>query len=167
MSTAAARLCLAYAGAVCLRRGTVGLGDFTPAALAEAETLALARRLTVVANGNPDPNALHPVRVELDLIDGRTIACDVAQVLGSPSRPLSAEAARAKFTGCCAALPDRGAALWSAVTALETLADGRGLAQLAAGTKFISADPPPTPRRAAPSRAAGREIAGRRPVRRG
>jgi 2-methylcitrate dehydratase PrpD len=123
MSVAYARLCLGYVGAVCLRRGTVGLDDFSPAALGDAETLALARRLDVAADANPDPNALLPQRVELDLTDGRTVACDVRETLGSPARPLSRETARAKFDACCRSLPDRGAALWSAVAELETLAD--------------------------------------------
>src|SRR5439155_14903180 len=123
MDIAYARLCLPYVGAVCLRHGTVGLEDFSAAARADPATLALARRLTVVADGNPDPNALHPVRVELDLTDGRTVACDVADVLGSPARPLSPEVAMAKFDACCAALPDRGAALWDAAMALETRDD--------------------------------------------
>lgn len=125
MGVAYARLCLAYVGAVCLRRGTVGLDDFTRDALADPETLALARRLDVVADANPDPNALMPQRVELDLADGRTVACDVAEALGSPARPLTPAAARAKFDACCRSLPDRGAALWSAAMALETLADSR------------------------------------------
>ena len=51
------RLCLQYVGAVCLRRGTVGLDDFTAAALADPQTLALARRLPVIDDGNPEPNA--------------------------------------------------------------------------------------------------------------
>src|SRR5205823_4171605 len=55
MPVAYARLCLAYAGAVCLRRGTVGLDDFTPAALADPATLALAGRLSVIEDGNPNP----------------------------------------------------------------------------------------------------------------
>jgi aconitate decarboxylase len=118
MTLAYARLCLAYCGAVCLRRGTVGLDDFSPAALADPATLALARRLTVTADGNPDPNALDPARVELDLADSGTVACDVADVLGSPARPLSATAARAKFDACGAA-----AALWDAAMALDTAAD--------------------------------------------
>ena len=45
MTVAYARLCLSYCGAVCLRRGTVGLDDFTPSALADPDTLALAPRL--------------------------------------------------------------------------------------------------------------------------
>jgi hypothetical protein len=84
-------------------------------ALGDPETLALARRLSVVVNGNPDPNAMHPVRVELDLADRSTIACDITEVLGSPSRPLSPDAARAKFAACGAP-----AALWDAVMMLET-----------------------------------------------
>jgi aconitate decarboxylase len=118
MAVAYARLCLPYCGAVCLKRGTVGLDDFMPEALADPEMLALARRLTVIADGNPDPNALHPVRVELDLAGGSTVACDVADVLGSPARPLSPEAARAKFDACGAP-----AALWEAAMALDTATD--------------------------------------------
>jgi aconitate decarboxylase len=126
MTIAHARLCLAYCTAVCLRHGTVGLDDFSAAALAEPVTLALARRLTVIADANPDPNALHPIRVELDLADGRTVACDVSDVLGSSARPLPPEAARAKFAAC-GGPPN----LWDAVMALETLDDVRVLLRCA------------------------------------
>lgn len=122
MSIAYARLCLPYVGAVCLRNGTVGLGDLTQAVLANRETLALAGRLTVTEDGNPDPNALHPVRVELDLADGRTITSDVTAVLGSPERPLSMEQARTKFTACGAS--DE---LWEAATRLKSLDDAARL----------------------------------------
>jgi 2-methylcitrate dehydratase PrpD len=118
MTVAYARLCLSYCGAVCLRRGTVGLDDFTPSALADPDTLALAARLSVIADSNPDPNALAPARVELDLADGRTLACDVTDVIGSPANPLSPEGARAKFTACGA--PD---GLWDAVMSLDSLID--------------------------------------------
>ena len=134
MTVAYARLCLPYCGAVCLRYGTVGLTDFTAAALADPGTIALARRLGVIADANPDPNALHPVRVELDLTDGRTVACDVTQVLGSPARPLSEAAARAKFETCCRSLPDRGEALWEAAMALDTSKDVGELALAARRT---------------------------------
>jgi 2-methylcitrate dehydratase PrpD len=106
MTVAYARLCLSYVGAVCLRRGTVGLGDFDPAAVGDPETLALAQRLSVGTDNNPDPNALHPVRVELDLAD----------VLGSPARPLSPAAARAKFAAC-----GGSPVLWDAVAELERI----------------------------------------------
>ena len=118
MTVAYARLCLAYVDAVCLRRGTVGLTDFTSEALADADTLTLARRLSVIENRNPDPNALHPVRVELDLADGRSVTCDITAVLGSPARPLSPDQARTKFAAC-GARP----VLWDAVMQLETRTD--------------------------------------------
>ncbi len=131
MSVAHARLCLAYCGAAILRRGTLGLDDFSSMALADPDTLALAGLLQVVADGNPDPNALHPVRVELDLADARTIACDVAEVLGSPANPLRPEAARAKFAACTADLP-QAAALWDRIMSLDELDNAAALARLAA-----------------------------------
>jgi aconitate decarboxylase len=136
MTAGYARLCLQYVGAVCLRRGTVGLDDFTAAALSDPATMALAHRLTIIENDDPDPNAMAPLRVEIDLAEGRTVACEVREVLGSPVRPLSAEAARAKFDACWAVVgnlaPSSGAALWDAVSALDTLEDVRTLAPLTA-----------------------------------
>lgn len=125
MTVAHARLCLPYCGAVCLKRGTVGLGDFSPATLADPDTLALASRLSVVADGNSDPNALTPIRVELDLADGGTIGCDVAEVLGSPARPLSHGTAFAKFAACGAPR-----ALWDTVMALNAAGEANTLVSL-------------------------------------
>jgi len=127
MSITHARLCLAYCGAVTLLRGTLGLDDFRLEATADSETLELAGRLHVLADRNPDPNALLPQRIELDLDDGGTLAAEVAEVLGSPMRPLGRDARRAKFTACGAA-----DALWDAVATLDTLADAAVLASLAA-----------------------------------
>jgi aconitate decarboxylase len=118
MSVAHARLCLAYCGAVRLRRGTVGLDDFGDAALTDPVTLDLAGRLEVIANTNPDPNAMHPVRVDLDLVDGRSLVCDVTEILGSPAKPLSREAARAKFGAC-----GGSDTLWEAIANLEAAHD--------------------------------------------
>src|SRR5215469_8982253 len=123
MSVAHARLCLAYCGAVGLRRGTVGLDDFGDAALTDPITLDLAARLDVIADGNPDPNAMHPVRVELDLADDRSLACDVTDIIGSPAQPLSREAARAKFAAC-----GGSDVLWEAIAKLETAHDVASLA---------------------------------------
>jgi 2-methylcitrate dehydratase PrpD len=133
MAPGYARLCLPYVGAVCLRRGAVGLDDFGPAAMADPATLKLARRLTVIDDGNPDINALTPQRVEIDLAAGRTVACSVASVLGSPERPLPLEAAQGKLDAClnfAAASADRGERLWAAVAALDDLEDAAGLANV-------------------------------------
>jgi 2-methylcitrate dehydratase PrpD len=125
MTAAYARLCLSYCGALCLRRGVVGLDDFLPAALADPSTLALASRLSVIADRNPDPNALAPIRVELNLADGRAVACDVTQILGSQARPLPPKATRAKFAAC-GAPPD----LWDAAMTLDALTEAHTLVSL-------------------------------------
>ena len=113
------------------------LQDFTAEALTDPQTLALADRLQVVEDGNPDPNALLPQRVEVDLAGGHTIARSVDTVLGGPARPLAPDAMRRKFEMCWRAAPelplDQSAALWSAVSALETLEDVRVLAALMRG----------------------------------
>jgi aconitate decarboxylase len=92
--------------------------------------------MTVIEDGNPDPNALSPQRVEIDLAEGRTVAAAVTSVFGSPERPLSPEAARAKFRNCWQSVhdlpPEQGTALWDAVFTLETLDDVRLLAGLGA-----------------------------------
>lgn len=77
----------------------------------------------MIADANPDLNAMHPVRVELDLADRRRLACDVTDILGSPARPLPHEAARAKFAACGGA-----DALWEAIASLETAHDVASLA---------------------------------------
>jgi len=69
--------------------------------------------------------------VELDLADGTTLALDIDDVTGSPARPLSPAAARAKFDSCCRSA-STAAALWSAALALETLDD------VAAVTRFTT-----------------------------
>jgi aconitate decarboxylase len=131
-----ARLCLQYVAAVCLRRGNVGLEDFTATALADSATLALARRLPIIEDGNPDPNALSLQRVEIDLAEGRTVVCDINQVLGSPERLLSLEAAKAKFAACwrwaSGPAAEQGTALWEAVSALDSLDDVSSLPALTA-----------------------------------
>src|SRR5207302_8416725 len=90
----------------------------------DPDTLALAHRLSVIADDNPNLNALHPVRVELDLAGGSSIACDVADVLGSPARPLSPAAARAKFAAC-----GGPPALWDAAMALDNFTNTGDLLQ--------------------------------------
>jgi aconitate decarboxylase len=135
MAPAYARLCLPYIGALLLRRGEVGLEDFTPAALADPTTLDLARRIAVVEDGNPDPNALGPQRVEIDLASGERLETEVAAVIGSPANPLSPAAAKEKFTRCRRAAglaEERAERLWEAAFAVERLADAGELARLAA-----------------------------------
>lgn len=84
-----ARLCASYVAACALRRGTVTVEDFRASALGDADSLALAQRIAVRTDGNPDPNALTPVSVEIRLKDGRSFDTRLDVVYGNPARPLS------------------------------------------------------------------------------
>jgi 2-methylcitrate dehydratase PrpD len=97
MAVSYARLCAPYVLACALQGGGVGLDDFQPAALADPTRLALAQRISLSADGNPDPNALAPVTVIVRLHDGARHDLRITDVYGSPARPMSREAHLAKF----------------------------------------------------------------------
>lgn len=97
-----ARLCLPFLAAVTLLRGTVSLGDFQPATLTDPEVLALAARIRVVADDNPDLAAFVPARASARGLDGREWSEGVAAQFGSPEWPLSEAEHCAKAQGCLA-----------------------------------------------------------------
>jgi 2-methylcitrate dehydratase PrpD len=132
-----ARLCLPYCAAHALRHGGVGLEAFTPQALADAATHALAAKITVVKTEHPDPAAFTPQRAVATLADGRTLEARVDILLGAPSRPLTDDQAMGKFLACAqfAGLPaPNAAALIDAVERLPALEDVGALGRLAAGS---------------------------------
>jgi aconitate decarboxylase len=123
-----ARLSAPYAIACALQGGAVDLDDFKPAALADPVRLALAARVEVETDGNPDPNALGPVEVAVLLRDGARREIRIAEVYGSPARPMGREAHLAKFrrnwlAGAKPLAPAAGERLIALVDALETLSD--------------------------------------------
>lgn len=127
-----AKLCFAYVAAVTLRRGTVLQSDFEPRALADRDTHALAARITVGVDGNPDPNAVGPQRVTVRLRGGRELGRTVEYAIGDPRRPLPRERQLEKFWRCwCgAARPldeQSGVRFLADCDALERLPDVRVL----------------------------------------
>ncbi len=123
-----ARLCCRYVAACALLRGRVGQEDFLPDAIRDSDTLALARRVDMVIDGNPDPNALVPVTVEIAIRDGRSATERVEVMYGHPERPMTRAAQLDKFRRNCeaAARPiPRAAAerIIAAVARLESLPD--------------------------------------------
>lgn len=127
-----ARLCGAYAAACALRAGTLGLDDFSPAALRDPQRLALAQRIEVAANTNPDPNAFTPVTVNVVLAGGARASCTLDVVYGNPARPMERAAHLAKFRSNCLAsaaplADDAAERAIVLVDALETVADVRAL----------------------------------------
>jgi aconitate decarboxylase len=131
-TAAYARLCLPFVLAKLLLHGRIELAQFRGAALADAATYEIARRVTVTRVEDPNPNALLPQVIEVRLRDGRVLTHRVETMLASPARPLSREAHLKKFRGCWAHAAERldpaGAeALIAMVDRLDTLPDARAL----------------------------------------
>ena len=101
MDSATARLCMGYTVATAILHGQVGIQDFDPDALADPRRLELAARIEVLDDGNPDPNAMCPQRVELHLRDGRCLALDMPEF---PAAGAAAGRSRARrqVRACCA-----------------------------------------------------------------
>ncbi len=96
MSVNYARLCLQYVGALILKTGTIEVTDYEPERIADESLQALGRRIKIIVDDNPDPNALSPQQVIIHAGDGiRQV--QVADTLGSPANPLSQEQHLAKF----------------------------------------------------------------------
>ena len=144
-----ARLCCRYVAAVALLRGRVGLDDFRPAALRDPDVLALARRVDVVADDNPDPNALVPVTVEITLRDGRRETERVEVMYGHPARPMTRAAQLRKFRGNCERAarpiaPEAAERIIAAVARIESLPDVTALVDDLVPAPAHAIDPSPT-----------------------
>jgi 2-methylcitrate dehydratase PrpD len=130
-----ARLCLPFVAATALLRGTVDVPDFRGERLTEARTHALARKVEIVADENPDENALVPQTVIVALAGGRRLEIKLERVLGHPDRPLSRAQHLAKLRRCWSYGASRLATgtadeLIRLVDRLEAVADVRELLAL-------------------------------------
>lgn len=127
-----ARLCLAFVAGVQLARGRVDVPDFQGEALADPDIHDYARRVEVVVDDTPDPNALVPQTVQVVLQDGRTLEIVLAQVLGHPAAPLSAAQNIEKFRRCCgyAARPLEEAKVDALIATVDALEDVDNVARL-------------------------------------
>ena len=96
-----ARLCFQFAGALAAVKGDIPLDGYQPDNIADPELQALARKIEVVQDDNPDPNALNPQTVILTLKDGRREEMVVADTFGAPNNPLTATENITKFEKCC------------------------------------------------------------------
>ncbi len=137
-----ARLCLAFAVATALRKDAVDISDFRDTALNDAATLALAARVRLQDDGNPDPNALAPQSVSVSLTKGKSVDWRCETMLANPKRPLSRLCQLKKIYRCMEfsadALKSSSAeALISSIDGLEDLADVRVLTNETSGSASI------------------------------
>src|SRR5262249_15605644 len=86
MGPSYARLCMAYAVAKVLLNGKLDLADFRGSALADPAAHALAQRVRVKNDGNPDPNALVPQLVIVRLDNGTQHIWSCTTMLANPAR---------------------------------------------------------------------------------
>lgn len=92
-----ARLSGQYAVASALITGGLGIEDFQRPALDTPARLELAKRVLIEIDDNPDPNALAPVAIEIELTSGERHKTEVTAVYGAPANPMTEKAHLAKF----------------------------------------------------------------------
>ena len=83
-----------------LREGDVDLGAFTPAQLNDPKLMALAERITVIADDNLDLAAFVPAFALARLMDGTMLRVDVKQQFGSPEWPRTLDEQLEKARRC-------------------------------------------------------------------
>jgi 2-methylcitrate dehydratase PrpD len=88
MTPAYARLCLQLLAALMLADGVVDPRRFTPATFADPAIAALAARVQITVDANPDPNALSPQRLVVHPSGGRTIERTIPATIGAPGAPM-------------------------------------------------------------------------------
>jgi len=90
MTPAYARLCLPVLAELMIEDGRIDPRRF-------GDLSGLRPRIALATDGNPDPNALSPLRVTVTFADGRQVRREIPHTLGSPHAPLSTEQTAAKF----------------------------------------------------------------------
>ena len=96
-----ARLCTGFVLAKVLQHRQLALSHFRGEELRDPATHRLAALVRVAADGNPDPNALVPQRLQVRLRDGRLLTWSCDEMLASAARPLDPQQHMAKFRACC------------------------------------------------------------------
>ncbi|MEN9774461.1 MAG: hypothetical protein RL322_1531 [Pseudomonadota bacterium] len=130
-----ARLCIPYVGAVTLLDGSCEPESFAPGRLSDPGVHAVAARIQVREDDNPDVNALWPQSFDLRLRDGRRWQRVIATPIGHPDNPLSTERHLAKFRKCwsVSGMPAaQGEQVLDLVDRLESVDDVSALARLLA-----------------------------------
>ena len=82
MEISYARLNGQYAAAIMLQKNFIDIDDFTIEAIRNKSSLELARKISIEIDGNPDPNALSPVEVEIKMEDGEKFFKRIDTVYG-------------------------------------------------------------------------------------
>lgn len=93
---------VAYGFARAISDGKVDLRTYTRPNITEARIAALTGITSIVDDPTIDPTAIEPVRIRLEMRDGRVIERGTDIVKGSPQAPMSEVERMAKFYDCLA-----------------------------------------------------------------
>ncbi len=105
MTPAYARLCLPFLSALMLRDGRIDPRRFTKETFANPDLQAVAARVSIIVDDNPDPNALSPQQVTVKYADATSEKIAIPHTLGSPEVPLNPGQTAAKRDLCEALAP--------------------------------------------------------------
>ncbi len=118
-----------YNVAAALVRGGFGLAELTEQSIADAELRRLVELTRTEARVPPDSDIVYdrhdPDVVEVTLDDGSCLRSEIGLPTGSPARPMSEAARRAKFDHCLVQHKDEDArdSLWDLLSRLEQCED--------------------------------------------
>jgi 2-methylcitrate dehydratase PrpD len=143
MAVSYARLSAPYTAARALLTGGLDVPDYRPECLGDPATLALADRIEVLGDDNPDPNALVPIAVEVRRRDGSTLAETVDTVYGAPAKPMSRDDHLGKFRRNLANAarpipPEQGERLVELVDKIDRLDDATALVDLLVASRALT-----------------------------
>ena len=138
MEISYARLNGQYAAAIMLQKNFIDIDDFTIEAIRNKNSLDLARKISIEIDGNPDPNALSPVEVEIKMENGEKFVKRIDTVYGNPNKPLTRDAHLAKFrrnwkAAAISLSAEKSEELINNIDCLEEVEDIRSLIDLATG----------------------------------
>ncbi|MCB2106805.1 MAG: MmgE/PrpD family protein [Rhodobacteraceae bacterium] len=94
------KLCIPFVAARTLMTGGVLQDDFTPEILNDPATHALAEKVTVILDDNPDLNAFGPQTITVRLASGAIHEITIERAIGDPRNPLPRERQIEKFWRC-------------------------------------------------------------------
>ena len=125
MAPGVARLCGRFLVPSALLDHGIDVTTYRDERLSDPRLLAAAERVVLEVDDNPNPNALEPQHVLIDLRDGRRLEIHLPEALGSPRRPLTREQHLKKFRTNLATVgrEDRAEPIIELVDRLETLDD--------------------------------------------
>ncbi|OFW07213.1 MAG: hypothetical protein A3I61_04330 [Acidobacteria bacterium RIFCSPLOWO2_02_FULL_68_18] len=127
-----AKFCLPFMMSSLLLRRKAGIHEFTDEFVRSAPAQAMMKKVTTVRDAEIEARGFEKMRsrVEVDLVDGRTLVEDADErYRGGPDKPFTREELHGKFTDC-ASLVLRPEAIVAVLGRLESLEQMRNVREL-------------------------------------